>query len=57
MLGQLLLDGVFLADQHELDAKLLSRKQSALDHDSWGVVSAHRIDSDFRHGKKKVSFL
>jgi hypothetical protein len=49
--GELLLDGFILTDQHELDAKPLSRKQYTLDHDSWGVVSAHRIDGDFRHGK------
>ena len=50
MFGEFLLDGFSLADQHDLSTEISSGKQCPLDHDFRGMVSAHRVDGDFRHG-------
>ncbi len=54
MLGKFLLDGFLLTDQDDLNAELASGEQGALDHDSRGMISAHRIDGDFRHGQTGI---
>jgi hypothetical protein len=54
MFGEFLFDGFLLADQRDLYAEFASGEQSALDHDSGGMISAHRIDGDFRHGQPEI---
>ena len=49
MPGELALDGFALAHQNHFGGEVPDGQQSAFDDGLGGVVSAHRIDGDFRH--------
>ena len=51
--GEFTLDSIGPADENKLDAKILDRQQSAFDHGFGRVVSAHRIDGDLRHMRRR----
>ena len=49
MFGEFSRDDFSRTDQDDFNAELLTGKQDPFDHNSWGSVSAHRVDGDFRH--------
>ncbi len=51
---QFLFDGISRADEDQFDGEILGGEQGALDDGLRGMVSAHRIDGDFRHGLGKA---
>jgi hypothetical protein len=53
MLLEFLLDGFLKTDQYDLGAEITNGIERALDHDTGGMVSAHRIDGDLRHGMEE----